>query len=150
MGRARDNVVMDVAPETAIELWTELDRWPAFIDGFGQVVRADPDWPAVGSELVWRSGSAGRGEVTERVEALAADRFVTRVTEEALTGIQTVMAVAEDGASRVRLELDYELTKPGPLGPITDVLFVRRALRDALRRTLVRYASEAEARQQQP
>jgi hypothetical protein len=43
----------------------------------------------------------------------------------------------------VGLELEYELTKSGPLAALTDVLFIRRALTDALRRTLRRFGVEA-------
>jgi hypothetical protein len=46
--------------------------------------------------------------------------------------------------TRVELTLDYELSKYGPLRAVADVLFIRRALRDALRRTLRRFAIEAE------
>jgi hypothetical protein len=44
----------------------------------------------------------------------------------------------------VSLRLEYELTKDGPLSALADVLFIRRAVRDALGRTLRRYAVEAE------
>ena len=52
-------------------------------------------------------------------------------------------APAPDGAE-VELTLDYELAKYGPLAGLADALFIRRALRDALRRTLYRFAVEAE------
>ena len=42
------------------------------------------------------------------------------------------------------LSLEYELTGDNPFKAVLDLLFVRRALRDALRRTLRRYAVEAE------
>ena len=42
------------------------------------------------------------------------------------------------------VELDYELTKYGPLRAVADVIFIGRALRDSLRRTLGRFAVEAE------
>jgi hypothetical protein len=44
----------------------------------------------------------------------------------------------------VELSLEYELTRYGPLGGIADALFIRRALRDSLRRTLYRFSIEAE------
>jgi len=145
MRRAQDNVIVGAAPDAAISAWTDLDRWPAFVDGFAHVVRADPAWPAVGSEVVWRSGPAGRGEVSERVEALAHDRFVTAVSEQALTGTQAVSARAEEGGTRVELELEYELVQGGAFSAISDLLFIRRALRDSLRRTLGAFEAEAGA-----
>jgi hypothetical protein len=42
------------------------------------------------------------------------------------------------------LELEYELTGAGPLAALTDALFIRRALRDMLRRTVSRFAVEAQ------
>jgi hypothetical protein len=41
------------------------------------------------------------------------------------------------------LRLDYELARGGPLRAIADVLFIRRALNQALGRTLARFATEA-------
>ena len=41
------------------------------------------------------------------------------------------------------MDLDYTLTEGGPLSGITDLLFIRRALTDAIRRTLRRFATEA-------
>ena len=40
--------------------------------------------------------------------------------------------------------LQYELTSESPLSGVTDLLFIRRALRDALGRTLRRFAVEAQ------
>ena len=125
-------------------MWTDLQRWPAFIDGFGAVVRVDRDWSAVGTELLWRSRPGGRGEVTERVEALEPDRVATHVVDEALSGTQTVAARAEEGTTRIELELDYELAGGGVLSPVTDFVFIRRAVRDSLRRTLRAFAAETE------
>ena len=50
---------------------------------------------------------------------------------------------ALDGdAVAVSLELEYGLKSPGFAGPVVDLLFVRRALGDSLRRTLERFARE--------
>ena len=40
------------------------------------------------------------------------------------------------------LELEYELKDRNALSPLTDALFIRRALRDSLKRSLVRFARE--------
>ncbi|MDQ3643990.1 MAG: hypothetical protein M3356_00545, partial [Actinomycetota bacterium] len=61
-----------------------------------------------------------------------------------LFGTQTFRAQPTDGGSRVEITLAYELTSESPLRGVTDVLFIRRALRDSLTRTLRRYAVEAE------
>ena len=64
--------------------------------------------------------------------------------EEALAGTQTLRVLPASDGSEAELSLEYELMKYGPLGGIADALFIRRALRDMLRRTLRRFATEAE------
>jgi uncharacterized membrane protein len=109
------------------------------------VERVDEGWPAEGAKLVWRSSPAGRGVVTERVVASEpAVRLVTQVFEERMRGAQALaFALVDDGSTRVDIELDYTLTSGGPLAGVTDLLFIRRAVTDALRRTLRRFATEA-------
>jgi hypothetical protein len=133
-------------PEATLELWSDPDRWPAFVEGFGHVLEVDPAWPETGSKAVWDSIQGGRGRVTELVLDRADGRLVTQVFEEALAGTQTfaVMPGPADGGSIVELTLEYELVGGGPLRGLSDALFIRRALRDALRRTLRRFAVEAE------
>jgi len=145
MGVARDAITIELAAARAFDLWTDLTRWATFIDGFAHVDRVDDSWPAEGAKLVWRSGPAGRGVVTERVVvAEPGERFVTQVFEERMRGAQAVLFEAvDDGSTRVDIELDYTLTRGGPLAGITDLLFIRRAQTDAIRRTLRRFASEA-------
>jgi uncharacterized membrane protein len=145
LGVTREAITVPLPPELAFGLWTDLTRWPAFVDGFGHVDSVAGGWPDEGAELVWRSGPAGRGLVTEKVVASEPGaRFVTQVFEERMHGAQAVaFAPTEEGSTRVDIELDYELTQGGPLKGITDLLFIRRALTDALRRTLRRYATEA-------
>jgi uncharacterized membrane protein len=145
MSTTREAITVPLPPDRAFGLWTDLTRWATFIDGFGHVDRVDGDWPQEGTKLVWRSGPAGRGVVTEKVVASEpGERFVTQVFEERMQGAQAVAFTPVDADStRVDIELDYELAKGGPLAGITDVLFIRRALTDALRRTLRRFATEA-------
>lgn len=124
----------------ASRLWTDVDRWPTFVDGFSHVIEIDEAWPAPGSKVVWESGPAGRGRVTERIVERDEDHVVTEVFEAQLSGRQTLFV--EPG--RAIMQLDYELAKGGPLAKITDVLFIRRALGMALERTLRRFSTEAE------
>jgi Polyketide cyclase / dehydrase and lipid transport len=143
IARAQAEVVL--APEAALRLWADPTRWATFVEGFARVIEQDPGWPAEGSRLVWESVPAGRGRVTEKVmRGAAAERFATQVFEERLVGLQTFRASESDAGSRVELSLEYTLTKYGPLGGLADAIFIRRALRDSLRRTLSRFAVEAE------
>ena len=147
MASVRRATVVDLSPQQAYELWTDVRRWPTFVDGFGHVERLDESWPEPPAKLIWRSPPAGRGTVTEKVLANEpGTRFATRVIEERLLGTQTIeFAPAPDDprATAVALTLDYELLKGGPLKVVTDAIFIRRAQGDALQRTLRRFATEA-------
>jgi len=136
---------VELDPGHAWALWTDVRRWPTFVEGFSQIVERSSDWPTKGAKVVWTSTPGGRGRVTEKVVAAEpAARFETRVYEEALSGTQlTSFARADDGRTRVELRLDYELARGGPLRALADVLFIRRALTQALHRTLARFATEA-------
>jgi hypothetical protein len=131
-------------PEPARELWSDTRRWVSFVEGFARVLEQDREWPGEGAKLVWESIPAGRGRVTERVKEASAMTFATEVFDDSLHGTQrAAFAPFEDGTA-VTVELEYELEKYGPLRALADVIFIRRALRDSLRRTLARFAVEAE------
>ncbi len=141
---ARAAVILE--PERTLGLWTNQERWPSFVEGFGHVLEVDPAWPQEGSRVIWDSIPGGRGRVTELVLELGERRLVTQVFEDALAGTQTLAVEPgpADGGSIVELTLEYELTGSGPFTWLSDAIFIRRALRDALRRTLGRFAVEAE------
>jgi hypothetical protein len=140
MAKVRSEAATELAPDEAYALWTDLTRWPTFIDGFGHVDRVDGTWPNEGAKLVWKSVPTGRGTVTERVTRCQPGSIhATRVFDERTIGVQTVVFTGETTA----IELDYELQKKTPLNRLIDVLFIRRAQRDALTRTLRRFAVEA-------
>jgi len=127
-------------------LWLDLGRWPAFVDGFGTIARREGDWPHAGARIVWDSLRNGRGRVVERVTDFEPGvTQIARVEDPQLRGTQRVRFSAYDGGCEIALQLDYELKAPGLGGRLTDILFVRRALADALRRTLRRFAVELEA-----
>jgi hypothetical protein len=131
-------------PAEALALWTNLERWPTFIEGFAHVIECSPGWPAEGERVSWESSPGGRGRVTEKVVERHPDRFTTMVFESALMGRQTLRAVSHSVGAEVELSLEYTLVKYGPLSVVADALFIRRALRDALARTVSRFAVEAE------
>lgn len=121
-------------PEDAVlALWDDVTRWSAFVDGFRRITRADPDWPAPGSKIEWDTGPHGAGPTRETVVGPG----VRSVETEQLTG--TLSAAWSDG--ELRVALDYELKSRN----LFTLLFVRRSLRDALRRTVGRYAIERRA-----
>ena len=144
MARARAAIDLEARPSEAEALWYDVARWPAFVDGFGHLVKREGDWPARGARVVWDSTPDGRGRVVEHVTAYEVRSGQTvEVEDPRMAGTQTVgFEPREGGRCRMTLELDYELKDRTILTPVVDALFVRRALGDALRRTLARFARE--------
>jgi hypothetical protein len=127
-------------------LWHDLARWPSFIDGFGSLARADGAWPHAGARIVWDSLRNGRGRVAEQVlEYEPGVTQLVRIEDPELTGTQRVTFEGVEGGCEISLELAYELKRPGVGGALTDLFFMRRAIGDALRRTLRRFAVELQA-----
>ena len=133
--------------DEAQALWFDLARWPSFVDGFGTLSRDEGGWPGPGARIVWDSLRNGRGRVVEHVlEYEPRLTQLARVEDPQMTGTQRVRFGAVNGGCEIRLELSYELKRdPGVGAVLTDLFFVRRALGDALRRTLRRFAVELRA-----
>ncbi|MGZ4165517.1 MAG: SRPBCC family protein [Solirubrobacteraceae bacterium] len=126
--------------------WYDTARWPRWVDGLDRVVETGEPWPHAGGYVIWESGPAGRGRVTERVVAHApGDGQALEVSDDSVTGHQTVaFATVPDGVE-VTLQLDYRLNRHSPLTPIIDVLFIRREMRHSLGRTLSRFGAHLRA-----
>jgi Polyketide cyclase / dehydrase and lipid transport len=132
----------------AEELWYDPHRWAAWIDGFGHVAKLEGDWPDVGARLLWDSRPQGRGRVAENVTAYEPRTGQTvEVEDERLYGTQTVAFEPVGDEVRVSLTLEYSLKKRNP---VLDLLFIRRALRDSLERTLTRFGHERRAELTRP
>ena len=144
MRTARAGGPVPLGPAEALALWSDVERWPSFVEGFARRLEVSPEWPAAGARVVWESIPDGRGRVTETVVEHEPDRFATQVFEAALMGTQTLRVLPSGDGSQVELVLEYQLAKYGPLAGLADAIFIRRALRDALRRTLFRFGVEAE------
>jgi hypothetical protein len=142
--RASARTSLPLPPAEVLRLWSDVERWPSFVEGYARRLDLTDSWPEPGGRVVWESTPDGRGRVTEAVTENEPDRFSTQVFEKALTGVQALRALPADDGSEVELSLEYELTRYGPLGGVADALFIRRALRDSLRRTLYRFSIEAE------
>ena len=135
--------VQGSSPSQAEALWCDVRRWPGFVDGFARAAEVEPGWPAVGTRLVWESTPAGRGRVLERVrEHSEGERLVTEVEDPRLRGVQTVTFERLRDGVGLALALEYELTQGGPVRGLTDLVFIRRAIRESLRRTVDRFAVE--------
>ena len=146
--RARASVIVAGRISDAEALWYDTSRWPTFIDGFHHVASVDEGWPAEGT-LVWDSTPGGRGRVVEKVVRQEPRiEQVSEIEDPTMTGTQTIsFAAAGEDRARVTLELRYQL-KEKRLGPATflmDALFIRPRQREALARTLARFARERAA-----
>jgi hypothetical protein len=130
----------------AEELWYDQHRWAAWIDGFGHVAKLEGEWPHEGARLLWDSPPNGRGRVQERVSRYEPRSGQTlAVEDQRLVGTQRVTFEPEGEQVRVGLTLEYSLKERSVITPIVDVLFIRRALRDSLQRTLARFGHERRA-----
>jgi hypothetical protein len=146
MGRVRAVQSVPGLASEAEELWYDPQRWPAWVDGFGHTVKLEGEWPAAGARSVWDSKPGGRGRVVERVTEYEARTGQTLAVEDGkLRGTQRVSFEPGPDGVEVALELEYELKERNPLTPVTDLLFIRRALRDSLKRSLLRFARERRA-----
>jgi hypothetical protein len=126
----------------AEELWYDRTRWPAFVDGLKHVHAVEGDYPRSGA-VKWISHPGGRGRVLERVVSHTPGKGQELdVQDTQIHGRQTVRFVPLEGGVGIELELDYEIRDRSLLTPVVDLLFVRRAQTDSLRRTLGRFARE--------
>jgi hypothetical protein len=146
MARTRATQSVPGLASDAEALWYDPQRWPAWVDGFGRAVKLEGDWPGVGARSVWDSKPRGRGRVVERVIAYEARAGQTlEVEDEKLRGTQRVSFRPAADSVEVTLELEYELKDRNAFTPLADALFIRRALRDSLKRSLLRFARERRA-----
>jgi hypothetical protein len=144
--RASATTLVPGRAAAAEELWYDPNRWAAWVDGFGHVIKLDGDWPEVGARLVWESPPKGRGRVQELVTVYEPRSGQSlEVEDERLRGTQTVSFEPVGDEVRVTLTLDYELKQRNVLTPLLDPLFIRRELSDSLRRTLTRFGHERRA-----
>jgi hypothetical protein len=143
--RARAEITVPGRISEAERLWYDLSRWSSFVDGFHHVREQSPTWPESGT-LVWDSLPDGRGRVLEAVERYEPRVGQTvQVEDEKISGHQSVAFEAlPEERLRVTLVLEYKLKQnaAGPLMTAVDWLFIRPRQREALARTLNRFARE--------
>jgi hypothetical protein len=153
VGEATESVVIGASLAEVWDFYFEPRTWPAWVDGFGGVDESD-GYPDVGGSLRWHSTTAGRGEVTERViEHEPRRRHAVEFSDPESEGTLTTtfeIATGEDsdagaaGATRVTQKMEYVPRRRGPLGPLTDILFVRSQVQGSLARSLERLRREVE------
>ena len=129
-------------------LWYDRARWPSFIDGLKHVHAVEGDYPRPGAQIKWESFPGGRGRVLEKVVSYEpCDGQQLDVQDGQIRGRQQVSFATIDGEQGVlvSLELEYVISERSIFTPLVDIVFVRRAQSESLRRTLLRFARELEA-----
>lgn len=135
----------------AWDFYFEPRTWPAWVDGYGGIDES-AGYPEPGGTLRWHSTPAGRGEVTERVlEHEPRRRHAVEFADPESTGTMTttfeILTEGDEegaGGTRVTQEMQYRPRRRGPLGPLTDILFVRSQVQRSLERSLERLRHEVE------
>jgi uncharacterized protein YndB with AHSA1/START domain len=148
MATLTESVVIGAPLADTWDLYFEPALWPSWVDGFGSV-EASAGYPAVGGTLRWRSVPAGRGRVTEEVleheeRRLHRIAFSDPDSEGELTTSFAIEPGGGEAATRVTQTLEYRLTRGGAFMWISDRLFIRGQIRASLRRSLARFAVEAQ------
>jgi uncharacterized membrane protein len=134
------------------EVWDFYFRpagWPDWVDQFASVEASD-GYPEQDGTLRWRSGTAGRGTVEERVlehepRSLHRVGFSDPESEGELEVRFVIEPGAEPPGTRVTQTMSYRISGAGPFGGLTDILFVRSQVRRSLERSLARLRAEIEA-----
>ena len=151
MGRASESVVIPASLAEVWDFYFEPESWPAWVDGFAAVDESR-GYPAAGETLRWHSTPAGRGKVTERVlehepRRLHRVEFSDPVSTGTMTTRFEIVSEGDEGqagGTRVTQEMAYKPRSRGPLGPLTDILFVRSQVQRSLARSLERLRHEVE------
>jgi hypothetical protein len=130
--------------------WYDTARWHEWVDELADIIEVQGEWPGVSSRVVWQSGPAGRGRVSERVLAYAPLEGQTlQLEDDAITGEQTVTFEPAGDGVQVTLALSYRIRRRNLLTPLIDLLFVRRLMASSLQRTLTRFGAVLEGPREQ-
>ena len=127
-----------VVPASLAETWDAFfdpAGWPEWVDAFAGLVSSER-YPEVGGRLVWRTGTAGRGEVSEEVIQHEPRRLhVVRFADPTMTGVLRTTFAFEGSKARVSQAMEYHLAERG-LFAFLGALFVRSQVRRSLERSL--------------
>jgi hypothetical protein len=127
-------------------LWYDTAHWPRWVVGLERVESVGGPWPDVGGRVRWRSGPAGRGQVSERVVSYAPlSGQSVEVEDDSIHATQTVSFAPDAAKVELTLSLAYELKRRSPLMRLVDLVFIRRAMTRSLEQTLSRFGFELEA-----
>ena len=118
MSAVSASVVLPASVHDAESLWYDTDLWPGWVDGLQDVLAVQGEWPQSGAVVVWVSGPAGRGQVTERVLSYEQLHGQTlEVDDDAVHGVQMVSFTPLDDGVEVNLRLEYRIKKRSLVTP---------------------------------
>ena len=133
-------IVVPGPPIEAEQLWHDSSRWASWIDGYGQLLKSEGEWPLEGARRIRQSRD---GIVAERVIDHRAGRsHAVFIEDERVSGQQRVRFEGDASATRITLELDVSTKQRMP--PARE-WWLRRKLGESLRRTLLRLSYELAA-----
>ena len=120
----------------------EPRTWPSWVDSFRSVISLE-GYPQAGGTLVWKSVSAGRGEVTENVLEHE-PRRLHRISfsDPSLEGEMAVSFAIEGEGTKIRAVFEYRVVDSSLFARAASVIFVKPQIRGTLRRSLDAFANE--------
>jgi len=146
MARFRFSVFVAAPPHLVFGLWTDLDRWPEWIEGLKKVTDVTGPLDQAGTRYVtWFGGMSGRNEV---LEVERPRRIRTRLGSRLLRGVTEATFEPEDGGTRISQTFETEGLLPAIAARIFSIGSYRGSFRGELE-TFKRIA-ELEARAQEP
>jgi hypothetical protein len=126
--------------------WYDIRRWPSWVDGIETVEHVDPDWPNAGASVRWRSGPAGRGQVTERViDYVPLEGQTVESEDDAVRARQRVSFSPAGDNVEVEVSFSWQY-KRRSLSTVLGALFIRRAFTISLQATLSHFGLQLAAR----
>ena len=148
MPKVEGTVLVEASLAETWDAYLDARGWPVWVDAFASLVSSD-GYPGRDGRLVWRTGAAGRGEVTEEV-LVHEPRQLHRVafSDPTMSGELETTFGLEGGATRVRQAMTYRLAERG-LFAFLGALFVRSQVRRSLERSLTGlrdYVAESDSR----
>jgi hypothetical protein len=135
VGVVESSILVEASLAETWDSYFDPAGWPEWVDAFSSVVSSD-GYPQAGGKLVWRTGSAGRGEVSEEV-AVHEPRTLHRIrfADPTMTGELETRFGVEGGHTRVSQAMTYSLVERGVFA-FLGALFVRSQIKRSLERSL--------------
>ena len=146
MARFRFSLFVAAPSHLVFGLWTDLDRWPEWIEGLTKITDVSGPLDQAGTSYVtWFGGMSGRHEV---LEAERPRRIRTRLGSRLLRGVTEATFEPEDGGTRISQTFETEGLLPAIAARIFSIGSYRGSFRGELD-TFKRIA-ELEAPTQEP